>query len=185
MEAPLFYFQCLEAKKEINGRFTQTLDLVKPDGLSELYLLFREGDSPALWGLEPGPGPFKITGSRRNRVNLYAFGRVKTRGREKILTAAASFFLWGDSKIPSPREPAPPAAVSAMAGLPFVGLVPEKGSYWTQAGQPFRFRLETGDPVKELLAAPQFRVFERPGKTLPPANPPPLRRSISRPMIRT
>ncbi len=79
------------------------------------------------------------------------------------MTAAASFFLWGDSKIPSPREPAPPAAVSAMAGLPFVGLVPEKGSYWTQAGQPFRFRLETGDPVKELLAAPQFRVLKRAG----------------------
>ncbi|WDP91023.1 MAG: hypothetical protein HUN04_15500 [Desulfobacter sp.] len=165
-ERPEFYFSYLEFKKEINGQASQTFELVSPENAKGIHLLFREGEAPNLYTIKPVNGIIKITGSHRRLVRVYAFGRAG----DRILTASAVFFLWGNSKTPAERIPAGQDARAALAALPFVALSPDRGGYWPQTGQAFRFRLRQGGPdSSETTPEGGFKVVER--ETLRPLPP--------------
>lgn len=153
---PRFYFSYLEFKKEVNGQASQTFELIRPENARDIHVLFQEDGTSNLYSMVPDKGKLTITGSRRRLIRVYAVGRSDG----SLLTASASFFLWGDSKAPTEWVPAGQDALKTLAALPFVILSPSREHYWPQTGRPYRFYLSTNTPGNPDFPGP-INVLER------------------------
>ena len=158
-DTPQFYFLCSSPKKEINGQFTQILELICPEkDRMHARVFFQESGSSQIYRAALTQGRMKIVSARKAFIRVYAF--VRSGGR--VMTAATSFFLWGRSETMPQRHRVDAGVLKEAEDLPFVAMKMFKNWFWPQTGQPFYFVFQQGaDPNARLTPGIRLKVLEK------------------------